>query len=307
MFSGRPIFALWLAVLAVVLVSLWIIFGTERQQPLVWTMVNVSGVKDTGDAHLLEFPDGYKVLIDVSYRRHARDSLVPYLRSRGIERIDTIIISHGHLNHYGGLLTTIDTMKSVGQVIFNLPAREACEGENWPGGCLYDHIVGTREKVIARKVSVKTVEAGEIVYKHGNTVLEILYSFDGMNSVLGITDINDATLILRLVHGNQSILFVADINHRLGSYLVEHGERLQATLMSAPHHGVESAAPNEFLDLVKPKTVLVSASQVPWMSSRSERMRKYFHDHGIDTYVSGVNGHVTVRLFENRYEVETER
>jgi competence protein ComEC len=128
-----------------------------------------------------------------------------------------------------------------------------------------------------------------------------------MNSPLGITDINDATLILRLDHGNQSILFVADTNRRLGNYLVEHGERLRATMMSAPHHGVESAAPNEFLDLVKPKAVLVSTSQVPWMSSRGKRMRKYFNDRGIDTYVNGVHGHVTVRLFEDRYEVNTER
>lgn len=307
MFSARVFILLWVTALAVVLISLWIVFDAERERPLVWTMVNVSGVKDTGDAHLLEFPDGHRVLIDVSYRRHARDFLVPYLRSRGIDRIDTIIITHGHLNHYEGLLTTIDAMKSIGQVIFNVPAREACEREKWVGGCLYDHIVETRAKVVDRKVSVEIVEAGEIVYKRGNTALEILYSFDGMNSPLGITDINDATLILRLDHGNQSILFAADINRRLGSHLVDHGERLQATLMSAPHHGVESAAPNEFLELVRPKTVLVSASRPPWTSSRGERMRKYFDDHGVDTYISGVHGHVTVRLFEDRYEVKTEK
>jgi len=307
MYFNRFIVALWLTVLAVALVSLWIIFSAKRQQPLTWTMVNVSGMKLTGDAHLLEFPDGHRVLIDVSYRHRALNDLLPYLRSKGIDRLDTIIITHGHRNHYGGLLTTIDAMKSVKQVIFNLPASEACEQENWAGGCNYDHIVETRDNVIDRNVLVKTVEAGDIVYKQGNTALEILYSFDGMNSPLGITDINDATLILRLDHGNQSILFVADINLRLGSYLVEHGERLQATLMSAPHHGVESAAPNEFLETVQPKTVLVSASQPPWISSRGERMRKYFSDQGIDTYVSGVHGHVAVRLFEDRYEVKTER
>lgn len=307
MFSDRSVVALWLAVLAVVFISLWVIFGAKRQQPLIWTMVDVSGVKLTGDAHLLEFPDGHRVLIDVSYHRHALNYLVPYLLSRGIDHIDTIIITHGHRNHYEGLLTTIDAMKSVGQVIFNLPAQEACERENWAGRCDYDHIIETRDNVVNRKVSIKTVEAGDIVYKQGNTALEILYSYNGMNSPLGITDINDATLILRLDHGNQSILFTADVNHRLGSYLVEHGERLQATLMSAPHHGVESAAPNEFLDLVRPKAVLVSASAPPWMSPRGDRMRKYFDDHGIDTYVSGVHGHVTVRLFEDRYEVKTER
>lgn len=307
MFSSRTIIAFYLALLAVVSASLWAIWGAVREQPLTWTMVNASGVKLTGDAHLLQFPDGYRVLIDVSYRRHARKYLLPYLRSKDFDHIDTIIITHGHRNHYGGLLTTIDGMKSVGQVIFNVPAREACERENWVGGCNYDHIIETRHNVADRKVLVKTVEAGDIVYKQGDTKLEILYSFDGMNSPLGVTDINDATLILRLDHGKQSILFAADTNQRLGSYLVENGARLQATIMTAPHHGVESAASNEFLDLVDPKTVLVSTSQPPWMSSRGERMRKYFVNHGIDTYVSGIHGHVTVRLFEDRYEVNTER
>jgi len=52
---------------------------------------------------------------------------------------------------------------------------------------------------------------------------------------------------------------------------------------------------------------LVSTSPVPWMSSRGKRMRKYFDDRGIDTYVNGVHGHVTVRLFEDRYEVKSEK
>ena len=307
MISYRAFVAFWLTAMTVVLVSLWIIFGAERQRPLIWTMVDVSGRKLTGDAHLLEFPDGHRVLIDVSHRQFAKKYLVPYLRTRGIDRIDTIIITHGHRNHYGGLLKTIGAMKLVGQVIFNLPAQEACERENFLGGCDYDHIVETRNNVVDQEVLVKTAKAGDIIYRRGNTVLEVLYSFDGMNSPVGSTSINDATLILRLDHGNQSILFVADTNHKLGSYLVKHGKRLQATLMSAPHHGVESAAPNEFLDLVKPKAVLVSTSPVPWMSSRGKRMRKYFNDRGIDTYVSGVHGHVTVHLFEDRYEVRTEK
>lgn len=304
--SDRSIIILLVTLFVALFLSLWVVFDAQRRQPLIWTMVNVSGTTHTGDAHLLEFPDGYRVLIDVSYNRYAREYLVPYLRTRAIDRIDTIIITHAHLNHYEGLLTTIDALKSVGQVIFNRPAQEACEREKWPGGCLYDHIIETQKKVVARMVPIKTGEAGNIIYKRGNTVLEVLYSFDGMNSPLGITDINDATLILRLDHGSQSVLFVADINQRLGSYLVEHGKRLRATLMSAPHHGVESAAPNKFLDLVRPETVLVSASQPPWMSARGERMRKYFDDQNIATYISGAHGHVKVYLFEDRYEVKTE-
>lgn len=304
---GRLVAALKAAALALVLVSFWVIFGAAGQRPLIWTMVDVSGEKKTGDSHLLEFPDGYRVLIDVSYRRHADRYLLPYLRSKNIDRIDTIIITHAHENHYGGVLTTIKALKSVGRVIFNLPAREACEGEKWIGGCNYDQVVNVRHEIAQLKVPIETVEEGDIIYQQGKTILEILYSFDGVSSPLGLTDINDATLILRLDHGEQSVLFTADINERLGSYLAQHGARLGATLMTAPHHGVEGAAPNAFLDRVDPETVLISASQPPWMSTRGTRMRRYFGERGIATYVSGVHGHVAVHIFENRYEVKSER
>ena len=77
MISYRAFVAYWLTAMTVVLVSLWIVFGAERQKPLIWTMVDVSGRKLTGDAHLLEFPDGHRVLIDVSYRQFAKKYLVP--------------------------------------------------------------------------------------------------------------------------------------------------------------------------------------------------------------------------------------
>jgi competence protein ComEC len=37
-----------------------------------------------------------------------RDTVLPYLKSRGIDRIDGVLISHAHYDHFGGLLWLAD-------------------------------------------------------------------------------------------------------------------------------------------------------------------------------------------------------
>src|SRR5690606_18399982 len=56
-----------------------------------------------GDAAVLELP-GTVILVDAGESpRIARNVIAPYLRHRGIARIDLVLLSHGHLDHFGGL------------------------------------------------------------------------------------------------------------------------------------------------------------------------------------------------------------
>ncbi|MEY3773819.1 MAG: hypothetical protein RLZZ129_599, partial [Verrucomicrobiota bacterium] len=44
-----------------------------------------------------------------------------------------------------------------------------------------------------------------------------------------------------------------------------------------------------------------------WESERAARIRGYFEEKKIPTYVNGLHGDVIVTLTENGYEIETER
>jgi competence protein ComEC len=78
-----------------------------------------------GDATLVEFPSGYRVLVDgggVSSGRFLdlRDEstfsigenvVSPYLFSRGIRRLDAVVLTHAHHDHMDGLFSIIENFK----------------------------------------------------------------------------------------------------------------------------------------------------------------------------------------------------
>ena len=78
-----------------------------------------------GDASLIEFPSGYRMLIDgggVSSGRFLdlRDEstfsigesvLSPYLFSRGIRKLDAVVLTHAHHDHMDGLFNVIENFQ----------------------------------------------------------------------------------------------------------------------------------------------------------------------------------------------------
>nr|MBA2320551.1 ComEC/Rec2 family competence protein [Deltaproteobacteria bacterium] len=57
-----------------------------------------------GDATLLEGADGTRILVDGG---PPGEGVVRWLRRRGIRRLDAVIVTHGHLDHTGGILPVL--------------------------------------------------------------------------------------------------------------------------------------------------------------------------------------------------------
>ncbi|KAA3625814.1 MAG: MBL fold metallo-hydrolase [Proteobacteria bacterium] len=293
----------WLAflVLATPMVLTAVLPGGE---PVLWTAIDVSGNSSSGDAHLIEYPNGENFLIDTGFDRFFDDSLWPALASRRINRLDGVLITHAHRNHYGALLRLADRV-TIGAVYFNPVAPDICDRESWSSGCRSGHVEHVRSALADRGIPVHTVGAGDELFVDLRRGIrhEVLAAFDGVDTPVGRTDVNDTSVISRLSYGEQSILFSGDVNNRIGRYLAKHAPLPSSTVMTAPHHGVESAAPNSFLDMVGPSAAIATINQSDWLGKRGDRMRSYFSDHGIPVYVSGVHGTFSIELRPSRFEV----
>lgn len=275
-----------------------------------WTMFNVTPRDDVADCHLIVLPGGTKVLIDAGRLGDSPGAALAQLRAKGISSLDLVIISHFHLDHYGALIELLENGITFKRVAVNVPQKAAADREI-PWGCDLNDVHSTLGKLSEHNIPYFTPKLGErlleIKTADGTMIsLDVVCLYDGLNSPVGPTDVNDTSIIVRLSHGPTRALFTGDLNHALGTYLATSHFDLKADILKAPHHGTEGTAPNEFYDRVGAKAVLVTSPKNLWGSARSMRTRKYFLEHKIPAYVSGISGNVMVTLTDAGYQVETE-
>jgi competence protein ComEC len=275
-------------------------------RPLVWSMINVNYSPQQGDAHLIQTSKGKNILIDTGHLYPARKVLVPYLESKGIKRIDTVFITHPHKDHYQGLLAILESGIPISEVYFNMPNRQVCDEEK-PWGCDFEELVSFQAMLTSNQVKILEAKAGMQFDLGLGSSLKILHAFDGVNTPVGRTDINDMSYIMLLKHGFSTALFTGDLNAKLGEYLAKESKELKVDILKLPHHGTEGAAPDAFFAAASPKDVLVPSPALLWCTSRSARMKNWVESRKIPTYVNGFSGHVTVKMNWFGYHVETER
>jgi len=275
-----------------------------------WTMINVCPNQGQADCHLLEFPDGTHVLIDAGEGYDARGAVVRFLENAGIKHIELVVLSHVHWDHYGKLIDIISSGIKVDRVAVNLPGDRAIADAEIPWGCNWDDVQALLTFLRQRSIPVWTPRFGEklvdLQQAGVQTLLEVVCYYNGINTPVGRSDINDTSMILRLTHGATKALFTGDLNMPLGTWLAASSFDLKADILKVPHHGTEGLAPNSFFDRVAPKVALVPSPIELWYSLRSKRAREYFKDHGVPTYVSGIDGTVKVIMTGSSYEITKE-
>ena len=276
-------------------------------------MINVSPGTTQADCHIIEFPDGRTALIDIADAADAPGTALAYLKSLHIKKVDLVVISYFHKDHYGRLKDLVEAGIMVGRVAINMPslADDVADAE-MPWGFDRKHAESVLQFLRERHISFFTPRIGErlleVPLTDGSSVtLDVVCLYDGVNTPVGKTDTNDTSIIVRLSHGATRALFTGDLNRALGAWLAHSNFDLTADVLKVPHHGTEGVAPDEFFARVHPKAALVPAPKSLWLSNRSKRIRDYFTKQNIPTYVSGINGNVTVIMTTKGFSVQAEQ
>lgn len=256
------------------------------------------------DIHLLQFrkdnsQESYNIMIDVAYHDQAKERLLPWLKTQGVNKIDEIYITHPHQDHYGGLWTLINSKIYIGKIWMNMPNKEICDKEI-PWGCDYKELVKLTKAINKKGIALmplilETTNTPIPLFQNQNNLLELLYASSPINQTLGPMDINDLSMIIKLTTNGTSYLFTGDLNVPLSKMLAINENNLRSDVFKAAHHGTDGNAANEFIDKVQPKYALVPSPKHLWCSERSKRYREYFSKHQIKTFVSGFHGDLVIR------------
>ena len=250
-----------------------------------------------GDSILIQ--TGEKtVLVDTS-DVDERDKLRAELKKADVKKIDTIILTHPHADHIGGMDVLLDEY-TVGMVYDNgMPSTSK----------LY---LGYVKKLKEKKIERKGLVAGDRVDLGGGAVFEVLGPSAELvkeGSVKGYKhDPNNESVVGRLVFGNFSMMLTGDAEKKEEqAILATYSAAVKSTILKAGHHGSKTSSSADFLRAVQPEAALISCGvNNDYGHPHKETMKKY-HALKIPIYVTAENGTITVTSDGKTYKIVPER
>jgi len=249
-------------------------------------------------------------MIDTGQYYYVKSTLIPYSHSKHISYIDSILITHPHFDHYGGLVELIKSDIKIGKVYFNIPTKEKIDSE--PGAGRWRYILDILHVAKEYHIPIIPIKARDKYIIDRNRYFEVLYQYDGEYTPVGKTDINGMSAVIMLLDGKNRFLFTGDLSKKIGDYIAKKSNNLKADILKFPHHGAVSYVPKLgeqsfsskiFFQKVNPKVIIVPALKTIWCSKLGKRARELVKDNNYTTYINGFNGNISVVSYGKSYKI----
>lgn len=251
-----------------------------------------------GDSILVRDVKGQTLLIDVggkvrfsekkSWQKRLADSnaertLIPYLKSRGIGKIDQLVLTHTDTDHMGDMLEVAKELK-IGQVLVS------------PGSLTKpDFVVKLRQM----KTPVHAVSAGDNLPIMGSH-LQVLYP-----NAVGDGGNNDSVVLYGNLLG-KNFLFTGDLEEEGEEQMMATYPNLPVDVLKAGHHGSKGSSSPEFLDHISPQMALISAGQNNRYKHPHQETLDRFQNQNMTIHRTDQQGAIRFRGL-NHWKIETVR
>ena len=193
-------------------------------------------------------------------------------------RLDGVVMTHPDLDHSRGL----EYVLSCYDVGFFATNGQWPKGED---GAILTDIVATRG------LTLKTLARGDRLDLGEGVALEVLWP--GKKG--GHMSSNDASLVLRLVHGSRPLaLLPADVELPAIQALLADNATLGAEVLLLPHHGSRSSLSRELYERVSPRLALASAGYLHPFGFPHQEVLQALKEQGVPLYRTSVQGAVSV-------------
>ena len=258
-----------------------------------------------GDSAFVRFPDGKNILIDGGPTTPEYDTgervIAPFLRHEGIRKIDTVILTHPHNDHAGGLEFILQNFQ-VNQIIGihnqDIPIPIHRELRAIAENKKIDYQPGNPG-------SLSLISAEHKMSEPRSYGAKILNPIDTNFTDFSQSSLNNNSIVLKLQFGQISFLFASDIETQAEYAMLNSGIDIQAEILKVPHHGSSTSSSEAFLNAVNPAFAVISSSERSRFNFPSEVVLNRYKRRGIKLLQTSKSGAITIRTDGRRVWVKT--
>lgn len=277
--------------------------GTLRFYFMAGEGTQVAGVGEKiGDCCLVFFPNGETMLIDACSDSGSPGyipTLVDNIRRLGVSRLDYVVITHQHRDHYGGFTVTNGIADSfeVGKLYLNgLTKHNGYSTITKKAG----------NNAMHNSIPVEVMQEGDELTIGGVTI-KILNPINGATlddydtSTRGT---NDASLVMLITYGDVKALFTGDLyDSGMKAMVDRYGKGLNADILKIPHHGhSETSILDSFAFAVNPIIAIASSS-----IAMSDNVYKLYRQCGATVLCDYNEGYVVISTDGQKIYTKTSR
>ncbi len=228
------------------------------------------------------------VLIDGGSDWSASHVVVPFLRAQGVDRLAAMVLTCGDGAHAAGLNVVAQEVPTREAIYNGVPTRSKYY---WPW------IDGMK----AHGITLHTVKAGDELQFTRGVRVRVLNPPPGSPSNRS----EDNALVLAIEFGPTCVLLMSDAGETVEKRLVKELGDLHARVIVKGQHGSETSCTDEFLDAVRPETVVQVVALHPSDRYPEPGLRERLARRNVKLYRTDDAGAVTIRLTPQGYEVHT--
>ena len=281
--------------------------SSNSKDKLTIKMLNVG----QGDSILIQ-TKSQNILIDTSdsdewINSSTKTGLKTELEKAKVKKIDKLILTHPHADHIGNVKKLTETVE----------VKEMYDDGVETKSPLYKSYIAAAKKL---GITPKALKAGDVLDFGNDVKFEVLYPTKEAAKKYGdAKDYNNASVVGRLVYGKFAMLFTGDAEKNAENEILnsKYKNNLKSTVFKAPHHGSKTSAGADYMKMVAPEYVVISAGD-PDNPTGSGNSYGHPHEAALKSYIKngGVkpenifwtfkNGTITITTNGNKCTVKPE-
>ncbi|MBM4055182.1 MAG: DNA internalization-related competence protein ComEC/Rec2 [Planctomycetes bacterium] len=200
-----------------------------------------------GAVLFIQFPNGKNILYDAG-TWHSYDAgkhiAAPFLWSEKIKKIDMVILSHEHNDHWNGLPSIIERFNV--KRVYSQPYFFKSE----TGRTILELLKKTHIHTapLFHGLEIKGFEPATVTILHPSLFSPTVSSTS-----------NDNSCVIKIEYLGHSILLCADIQQQGIKALLTKQEQIRSDIVQIPHHGSFSRNLQKFIDRVRPSHAFINS------------------------------------------------